>query len=108
MSLCALNFGYDVGTFSGVQAMQPFGRRFGKFNEETNKYSLPGWLSSVMTATPFLGKAMVCDLQQLTTTLHLSPFGGFVGAMGWTNIDIFRVASAVVGLQRNGAVVRLS
>lgn len=62
MAFCALNYGYDVGTFSGVQAMQSFAREFGRFDEQRGQYALPGWLSSVMTATPFLGKAIVCSI----------------------------------------------
>ncbi|KAH7145503.1 general substrate transporter [Dactylonectria estremocensis] len=60
MSMCAFNFGFDVGTFGGVQAMQSFGRRFGEYNETLGRYALPAWLSSIMTATPFLGKAVGC------------------------------------------------
>lgn len=60
LACCALNYGYDVGTFSGVQAMQSFQREFGVYNPDTGLWALPGWLSSVMTATPFFGKAIVC------------------------------------------------
>lgn len=60
MAMCAFNFGYDVGTFGGIQAMTSFDQRFGRYNKSTGVWSLPGWLSSVMTATPFLGKALVC------------------------------------------------
>ena len=59
MAFCAFNFGYDVGTFSGVQAMQPFARQFGHYDEEEGEYLIAGWLRSVMTATPFIGKALV-------------------------------------------------
>jgi hypothetical protein len=59
--MCAFNFGYDVGTFGGVQAMNSFGKKFGEYNEVKERYALPGWLSSIMTATPFLGKAVVCN-----------------------------------------------
>lgn len=61
LAFCALNYGYDVGTFAGVQAMQSFAKDFGEYNEETELWALPGWLSSVMTATPFFGKAIVSD-----------------------------------------------
>ncbi|TPX08530.1 uncharacterized protein E0L32_010017 [Thyridium curvatum] len=60
LAMCAFNFGYDVATFGGVQAMQSFGRRFGEQDPKTLKWALPGWLSSVMTATPFFGKALGC------------------------------------------------
>ncbi|KAL2210860.1 general substrate transporter [Sarocladium strictum] len=60
MAMCAFNFGYDVGTFGGVQAMNSFGKKFGEYNEAKERYALPGWLSSIMTATPFLGKAVGC------------------------------------------------
>lgn len=60
MAMCAFNFGYDVGTFGGVQAMESFGRKFGKYDEAAGRYALPGYLSSIMTATPFLGKAVGC------------------------------------------------
>lgn len=59
MSCCAFNFGYDVGSFSGVQAMQSFASQFGEYHDDTELYALPAWLSSVMTATPFIGKAIV-------------------------------------------------
>ncbi|SPO00277.1 related to RGT2 - Sensor of high external glucose concentrations [Cephalotrichum gorgonifer] len=56
MALAAFNFGFDVGNFAGVQAMQPFAKLFGQWNEEKELYALPPYLSSVMTATPFFGK----------------------------------------------------
>lgn len=59
MAFCAFNFGYDVRTFSGVQAMQPFARQFGHYDEEQVQWVLAGWLRSVMTATPFIRKAAV-------------------------------------------------
>ncbi|VUC26093.1 unnamed protein product [Clonostachys rosea] len=59
MAFCAFNFGFDVGTFGGVQAMHSFTSKFGECNQD-NVCALPGWLSSVMTATPFLGKAAGC------------------------------------------------
>lgn len=40
--------------------MQSFTKEFGVYDERQELYVLPAWLSSVMTATPFLGKAMVC------------------------------------------------
>lgn len=60
MALCAFNYGFDVGTFGGVQGMQSFSRRFGEYNPKKNVFSIPGWLLSIMTATPFLGKAVGC------------------------------------------------
>ncbi|KAI0440929.1 general substrate transporter [Xylaria telfairii] len=56
---CAFNYGYDVGTFGGVQGLPSFTRKFGECDED-GVCALPGWLSSVMTATPFLGKALGC------------------------------------------------
>lgn len=67
LAFCALNYGYDVGTFAGVQAMQSFAKEFGEYNEGTGLWALPGWLSSVMTATPFLGKAIVSFPSVVTT-----------------------------------------
>ncbi|KAJ3484767.1 hypothetical protein NLG97_g6977 [Lecanicillium saksenae] len=60
MALCAFNYGFDVGTFSGVQGMQSFAKRFGEYNDRKKKFAIPGWLLSIMTATPFLGKAVGC------------------------------------------------
>ncbi|KAM0665207.1 hypothetical protein ACQRIT_006073 [Beauveria bassiana] len=60
MALCAFNYGFDVGTFSGVQGMHSFSRRFGEYNEKKNVFAIPAWLLSIMTATPFLGKAVGC------------------------------------------------
>lgn len=62
MALCGFNFGYDVGTFGGVQGMQSFASKFGEYQQSTKLYALPSWLASLMTATPFLGKAIVCSL----------------------------------------------
>ncbi|KAI8679864.1 MFS domain-containing protein [Fusarium keratoplasticum] len=59
LAFCAFNFGFDVGTFGGVQAMHSFTSMFGECDDK-NVCALPGWLSSVMTATPFLGKAAGC------------------------------------------------
>ncbi|RSL74589.1 hypothetical protein CEP53_000201 [Fusarium sp. AF-6] len=58
MALCAFNFGFDVGNFAGVQAMQrpAFAKRFGKYNDGKDLYALPSYLSSIMTSTPFFGK----------------------------------------------------
>ena len=60
MALCAFNYGFDVGTFSGVQGMQSFTKHFGEYDENTARFAIPGWLLSIMTATPFLGKAVGC------------------------------------------------
>lgn len=60
MALCAFNYGFDVGTFSGVQGMHSFTRRFGEYNAKKNIFTIPAWLLSIMTATPFLGKAVGC------------------------------------------------
>ncbi|KAF5005043.1 hypothetical protein FDECE_8459 [Fusarium decemcellulare] len=57
MSSCSFNFGYDVGNFSGVQGMQSFGKKFGEYDAQTGLWSLPAWLSSLMTSVPFFGKA---------------------------------------------------
>ncbi|UPK96149.1 hypothetical protein LCI18_007084 [Fusarium solani-melongenae] len=59
LAFCAFNFGFDVGTFGGVQAMRSFTSMFGECDDK-DVCALPGWLSSVMTATPFLGKAAGC------------------------------------------------
>ncbi|EEU36267.1 uncharacterized protein NECHADRAFT_87154 [Fusarium vanettenii 77-13-4] len=58
MALCAFNFGFDVGNFAGVQAMQrpAFAKRFGRYNDDKDLYALPSYLSSIMTSTPFFGK----------------------------------------------------
>jgi MFS family permease len=58
MAFTAFNFGYDVGTFSSVQGMQSFQDDFGEYNPKTKLWALPSWLRSVMTSTPFIGKAL--------------------------------------------------
>ena len=40
MALNAFNFGYDVGTFSGVQGMQTFQDDFGVYNSKTKQWEL--------------------------------------------------------------------
>lgn len=59
MALCAFNYGYDVGTFGGVQGMQSFASEFGDWIEDAQIFVLSAKLSSLMTAIPFLGKALV-------------------------------------------------
>jgi len=59
MAFCAFNFGFDVGTFGGVQGMQSFADDFGDYNSKTKLWSLSPTLRSVMTSTPFIGKAIV-------------------------------------------------
>jgi len=62
MAFCAFNFGFDVGTFGGVQGMQSFADDFGQYNAEKKSWSLSPTLRSVMTSTPFIGKAIVRSL----------------------------------------------
>ncbi|KAF4537060.1 Sugar transporter [Lasiodiplodia theobromae] len=56
-SAAMFNFGYDVGVFSGLQAMEPFKRRFGKCDAD-GTCSIPSYLSSIMNSTPYLGKLL--------------------------------------------------
>ncbi|KAH7060902.1 general substrate transporter [Macrophomina phaseolina] len=51
------NFGYDVGVFSGLQAMAPFKKRFGKCDAD-GTCAIPSYLSSIMNSTPYLGKLL--------------------------------------------------
>ncbi|KIM95344.1 hypothetical protein OIDMADRAFT_45246 [Oidiodendron maius Zn] len=63
LSLAALNFGYDVGTFGGVQAMPYFIQKFGSYNSSTKKYALPAYMTSLLNSFPFFGKligALAC------------------------------------------------
>ncbi|KAL5346941.1 hypothetical protein ACLOAV_008084 [Pseudogymnoascus australis] len=63
LSLAALNFGYDVGTFGGVQAMTAFVHKFGEYDTAKGKFALPTYLSSLMNSLPFVGKligALAC------------------------------------------------
>ncbi|KAF1828562.1 general substrate transporter [Decorospora gaudefroyi] len=65
MAFCAFNFGFDVGTFGGVQAMQSFADDFGEYNAEKDSWALAPSLRSVMVSTPFIGKALgaiVCGM----------------------------------------------
>lgn len=38
--------------------MQSFARKFGEYSRDNDLWALPGWLSSLMTSLPFLGKAI--------------------------------------------------
>ncbi|KAI1846019.1 hypothetical protein JX266_007828 [Neoarthrinium moseri] len=49
-------FGYDGASFGGVQAFDPFLRRFGVFNESRKADTLPSATASVMNSLPLLGK----------------------------------------------------
>lgn len=68
MALCAFNYGYDVGTFGGVQGMQSFASEFGDWIEDVKIYALSAKLSSFMTAIPFLGKALVSSKTEAVNT----------------------------------------
>lgn len=39
--------------------MQGFAKKFGQYNAQKDLWALPAYLSSVMTSTPFIGKAIV-------------------------------------------------
>ncbi|KAF4311123.1 putative sugar transporter protein [Botryosphaeria dothidea] len=56
-SAAMFNFGYDVGVFSGLQAMAPFKKRFGKCDAD-GTCAIPSYLSSIMNSTPYLGKLL--------------------------------------------------
>ncbi|KIX07346.1 uncharacterized protein Z518_01999 [Rhinocladiella mackenziei CBS 650.93] len=58
LSIAAFNFGYDQGNFSGLQALDSFEKRFGRYNEKKERYQLPSYLQSLMTSTPYLGKLL--------------------------------------------------
>ncbi|KAJ9643290.1 hypothetical protein H2204_002186 [Knufia peltigerae] len=58
LSLAAFNFGYDQGNFSGLQALDSFEKRFGKYHAKKKNYLLPSYLQSIMTSTPYLGKLL--------------------------------------------------
>ncbi|GAB1217735.1 hypothetical protein ATERTT37_006976 [Aspergillus terreus] len=63
LSLATLNFGYDVGSFAGVQALTPFAERFGHYDRTSETWALPSYLASLMNSLPFIGKligALTC------------------------------------------------
>ncbi|KAG2420820.1 hypothetical protein HFD88_000434 [Aspergillus terreus] len=63
LSLATLNFGYDVGSFAGVQALTPFAKRFGHYDQTSETWALPSYLASLMNSLPFIGKligALTC------------------------------------------------
>lgn len=74
--------------------MESFARDFGEYSESTGQWALPGWLSSVMTATPFIGKAIVGS----------SSFS-IPSSKGVMTDTAVRGAYVLVGLRRNGVVV---
>ncbi|CAI4214322.1 unnamed protein product [Parascedosporium putredinis] len=55
-ALGSIFFGYDGASFGGVQAMSPFLRKFGKYNEAKGTYTLPKQLASLMNSLPLIGK----------------------------------------------------
>ncbi|KAK1217419.1 hypothetical protein PQX77_019959 [Marasmius sp. AFHP31] len=56
MSLGNIIYGYDTASFGGVQAIPAFGRQFGAFDSNLNRYALPARTSSLLTSLAFLGK----------------------------------------------------
>ncbi|OAQ77760.1 sugar transporter protein [Purpureocillium lilacinum] len=50
----------DVSVFAGVQAMDPFVRRFGSYNAVTHKYAIRSYLVSILNSFPYLGKLLGC------------------------------------------------
>ncbi|KAF4470247.1 sugar transporter [Fusarium albosuccineum] len=55
-ALGSIFFGYDGASFGGVQAMDPFMKTFGKWNETKEAYYLPSDLQSLMNSLPLIGK----------------------------------------------------
>ncbi|KAK5688048.1 hypothetical protein LTS10_000026 [Elasticomyces elasticus] len=57
-ALGSIFFGYDGASFGGVQAMEPFLRTFGRWDDDRQKYYLPSGLQSLMNSIPLIGKFM--------------------------------------------------
>lgn len=55
-SLGSIFFGYDGASFGGVQAMTPFLRTFGHWDEARGAYVLTSSLQSLMNSLPLIGK----------------------------------------------------
>ncbi|KAJ6437393.1 MFS transporter, SP family, sugar:H+ symporter [Purpureocillium lavendulum] len=60
LAVTAWNYGYDVSVFAGVQAMDPFVKRFGTYNAATQKYAIKSYLVSILNSFPYLGKLLGC------------------------------------------------
>ncbi|KKK25375.1 hypothetical protein P175DRAFT_0521539 [Aspergillus ochraceoroseus IBT 24754] len=59
LSTAMFNYGYDVGVFSGIQAMTRFKERFGTCNA-AGVCAVSSSMSSVMNSTPWIGKLIGC------------------------------------------------
>jgi hypothetical protein len=55
-ALGSIFFGYDGASFGGVQAMDPFLRTFGHWDEVKEAYVLSRELQSLMNSIPLIGK----------------------------------------------------
>ena len=55
-ALGSIFFGYDGASFGGVQAMDPFLRTFGHWDEDRETYILSSSLQSLMNSIPLIGK----------------------------------------------------
>ena len=115
MALNAFNFGYDVGTFGGVQGMQSFQDDFGVFDPATGQWALEAYLRSVMTSTPFIGKALgaiacgiICEKFGRRNAIFWLCILSFIGAAlqtGATHPAMFTIGRIIAYAMTGFAVV---
>jgi MFS family permease len=56
MMLSQINFGMDMVAFSNTQAMTPFNKKFGAYDEKLERYALPPYFLSLLNSLPYVGQ----------------------------------------------------
>lgn len=57
IAISQFNFGFDQQGYSATQAMEPFIRQFGRFNEAEQQWGLPSVWLSFFNGFNYLGQA---------------------------------------------------
>lgn len=50
LAISSFNYGFDVQAMAAAQAMTPFAKQFGVFNEQTNKWKIEPYFLSLLNS----------------------------------------------------------
>ncbi|KAJ4299246.1 hypothetical protein N0V90_004490 [Kalmusia sp. IMI 367209] len=77
-----------ISSFGGVQAFQPFAKKFGSYNPSTKQWALPAKTASLMNSLPLIGKfigTLICGpmIEKLghRTSMFITCFTQIVGVV---------------------------
>ncbi|KIX08894.1 uncharacterized protein Z518_03551 [Rhinocladiella mackenziei CBS 650.93] len=56
MMLSQINFGMDMVAFANTQAMHPFNKKFGSYDESLERYALDPYFLSLLNSLTYVGQ----------------------------------------------------